>query len=580
MRFQVLALDYDGTITADGMVDPHVREAIGKARSRGITVVIVTGRRITHLRSDAGDLNFVDGIVAENGALILIPRTGEATLLAPAPLEGFAAELNRRGIPHVRGEVVIEFDAAVAADVLKVVRELQLPLVLAFNRGRLMALPQGVSKATGLWRLLATMRKSLHNTVAIGDAENDHELLRAAELGAAVQWGSPALIAAADDVVNGDGPEAVASYIDMLLESDRIPPARLGRRKLLLGTRSDDGTPVRLDIKGRNMLIVGDPRSGKSWVTGLLAEQLVMQRYCVCVIDPEGDYEGLEILPDVIVFGGDDPPPRARELTRALRHADVSIVVNLSKLPLDEKRLYVRELLEMLIVLRRRTGLPHRIVLDEAHYFLAEPLEKLIDLDLAGYTLVSYRASQLPATIVDASETLIVTRETDRSEVAKLFESHRLSGSIEEWTALLSSLRVDEAMLLWGADETEQTPARVRLPARRTYHVRHLQKYIDVPVAAYHAFVFTRAGKATGLKALTLQQLSQVLAGVDTEAIDSHLRRGDFSRWIADVYGDRVLAAQIAECEERYRLKSIIDVNDAMNAAIRSRYEDAEPNNA
>ncbi|MGZ4808900.1 MAG: HAD hydrolase family protein [Thermoanaerobaculia bacterium] len=575
MRFRVLALDYDGTITTDGTIDPRVRESIAKARARGMTVLIATGRRIPHLRSDCGDLTFVDGIVAENGAVIVIPSTGEATRLAEAPPEAFARELERRAIPCIRGEVIVELDADNAADVLRVIRNLQLPLVLAFNRGRVMVLPQGVSKATGLLRLLAIMRKSVHNTVAIGDAENDHELLRAAELGSAVQWGSAALIAAADDVVRGTGPAAVAAYVDHLLESDHIPPSLLGRRKLVLGTRSEAADElVRIDIKGRNMLIVGDPRSGKSWVTGLLAEQLVMQRYCVCVVDPEGDYEGLESLPDVIVFGGDEPPPRAREITRALRHSDVSMIVNLSKLALDEKRLYVRELLEMLAVLQRRTGLPHRIVLDEAHYFLDEPFENLIDLDLGGYTLVSYRVSQLPQRIVDEVETLIVTRHTDRNEVARLVDSRQLPGSVDEWTARLSGLRVDEVMLLPGV-EKETKPARVRLAKRRTYHVRHLQKYIDVPVAPHHAFVFTRLGEKTGLKALTLEQLSQVLASVETDAIDGHLRRGDFSRWVADVYGDRVLAGQIADCEERYRLESAIDVNDAINAAIRARYADS-----
>ena len=44
MRFTVLALDYDGTIAGNGVLDPVVRSAIADARERGITVCIVTGR--------------------------------------------------------------------------------------------------------------------------------------------------------------------------------------------------------------------------------------------------------------------------------------------------------------------------------------------------------------------------------------------------------------------------------------------------------------------------------------------------------------------------------------------------------
>src|SRR2546430_11434817 len=36
------------------------------------------------------------------------------------------------------------------------------------------------------------------------------------------------------------------------------------------------------------------PISGKSWIAGLLCEQLALQRYSLCVVDPEGDYRALE----------------------------------------------------------------------------------------------------------------------------------------------------------------------------------------------------------------------------------------------------------------------------------------------
>ena len=40
------------------------------------------------------------------------------------------------------------------------IRYLELPLVLLFNRGRLMVLPQAISKATGLREALRTLRLS------------------------------------------------------------------------------------------------------------------------------------------------------------------------------------------------------------------------------------------------------------------------------------------------------------------------------------------------------------------------------------------------------------------------------------
>jgi hydroxymethylpyrimidine pyrophosphatase-like HAD family hydrolase len=90
---------------------------------------------------------------------------------------------------------------------------LEVPYVLIFNRSRLMALPSGVNKASGFREALRTLRLSVHNTIAIGDAENDHDLLEACELGVAVAWGSHALQQKAGEILQGHGPAAVGQYI-------------------------------------------------------------------------------------------------------------------------------------------------------------------------------------------------------------------------------------------------------------------------------------------------------------------------------------------------------------------------------
>jgi hypothetical protein len=58
-------------------------------------------------------------------------------------------ELQRRQIPFVAGESVIEVDAQWAAPILEAIRSLEQPLILAFNRGSLMVLPQAIGKSTG-----------------------------------------------------------------------------------------------------------------------------------------------------------------------------------------------------------------------------------------------------------------------------------------------------------------------------------------------------------------------------------------------------------------------------------------------
>ena len=169
MKFCVLALDYDGTIAQNDVLDPDVRAAIGEARARGIAVVIVTGRNIADLRRVAGNLDFVDAVVAENGAVLSLTGGNTRLIGHPAPPK-FIHELPRRGIAFTQGECVVEADAGAAPQILDVIRSLELPLVLLFNRGRLMVLPQAISKGVGLREALTMLRLSPHNAMAIGDA--------------------------------------------------------------------------------------------------------------------------------------------------------------------------------------------------------------------------------------------------------------------------------------------------------------------------------------------------------------------------------------------------------------------------
>jgi HAD superfamily hydrolase (TIGR01484 family) len=70
MRLAALALDYDGTIAQGDQIDLSVREAIAYARNAGVIILLVTGRSLFEVRRVAGDLHFVDGVVAENGAVV------------------------------------------------------------------------------------------------------------------------------------------------------------------------------------------------------------------------------------------------------------------------------------------------------------------------------------------------------------------------------------------------------------------------------------------------------------------------------------------------------------------------------
>src|SRR5881394_3207782 len=187
MRYLALASDYDGTLAANGRVDPETLQSVRRLLDSGRKFILVTGRELPDLLNVFPEANLCHLIVAENGALIYNPHTRQEKLLGEAPPEKFVAELKRRGVQSLSaGRSIVAIWSLHEKTVLDVIRELGLELQVVFNKGAVMALPSGVNKGTGLHATLRQLCLSPHNTVDVGDAENDHALLNAYECSVAV----------------------------------------------------------------------------------------------------------------------------------------------------------------------------------------------------------------------------------------------------------------------------------------------------------------------------------------------------------------------------------------------------------
>jgi hypothetical protein len=227
----------------------------------------------------------------------------------------------------------------------------------------------------------------------------------------------------------------------------------------------------------------------------------------------------------------------------------------------------------MLASLRRSTGLPHRIVVDEAHYFLHEPdVRELVDFDLGAYTLITYRLSDLHSDIRKAIEVVIVKRTTDLHEVSALLAMAGEANAESEWLSIFGTLSLEQAVLLPGVEEAGGTLTRFKLSPRRTPHVRHRAKYMDLQLPESQGFVFTKNGQPMGTPARTLSEFVTSLRILPVSVLDGHARRGDFSQWIGGVFHDHVLASDVRKVEQRYRLGHTRHLYADLGESIRRRY--------
>src|SRR3989337_801534 len=199
MRYLALCTDYDGTIAHHGIVDEATIDALTRLRQSGRKLIMVTGREIGDLIAIFPRLDLFELVVAENGALLYRPQTREERPLGDAPLPEFVAALQARGVaPLSVGRTLVATFEPHEQTVLEVIRDLGLELQVIFNKGAVMVLPSGLNKASGLKAALMELNLSVHNTVGVGDAENDHAFLSICECSVAVANALPAVKERAD----------------------------------------------------------------------------------------------------------------------------------------------------------------------------------------------------------------------------------------------------------------------------------------------------------------------------------------------------------------------------------------------
>ena len=228
-RYVALATDYDGTLAANGLVDGDTVAALDRARKAGRKLLLVTGRELSDVQRIFSGLDRFDRVVAENGALVYQPATGQTHTLGDPPPPEFVRALRDQDVtPLAVGRVIVATREPHQAAVLATIKRLGLEREVIFNKGAVMILPTGVNKASGLRVALGELAVDPARLIAVGDAENDHSLLKAAGLAAAVANAVPALKERADWVASRERGAGVIELIDAWLSGqlDRLGTPR------------------------------------------------------------------------------------------------------------------------------------------------------------------------------------------------------------------------------------------------------------------------------------------------------------------------------------------------------------------
>jgi hydroxymethylpyrimidine pyrophosphatase-like HAD family hydrolase len=556
MRFTAVACDYDGTLASHDRVAAPTVGALERVRAAGLRLLLVTGRTFFELTRVCDRLDLFDAVVAENGGVLYFPAEGRICDMAVEPPPRLLAELDRRGVPYQVGRVVIGTTRDYEGDVRAALSASGVTLALVPNRAALMLLPVGVHKGTSVRDVIRMLGLSARDVLALGDAENDADLFDACGFSGCPGDAVEELKGRADWVFAGENGTAITGALARIVDGRLILPST-ERHRIRLGWAAPTAEPVVVPGRDVNVLIQGDPHSGKSWLAGALVERLVGERYATCVIDPEGDYHVLAALPGVTWL----PVQRAAEWSEVLaamrQDPSATVVADVSAADHADKVQLVATGLARLRAFRAERGFPHWVVLDEAHYWLhAEgvPAEIFRAAD-KGYCFVTHRASWLRAAVVESIDVFVLARTTRLEELAFLGAHMSAAG-----LGAAPTLPARQFLLApRGGDAVT-----FKAPPRLTSHVRHLGKYTERPLAPHHRFVFRLPGGTPVAMAATLGEFVAAVVSVDEAVLAQHAAQGDFSRWMVDVFDDRQLGGYLRKVEQRWTRGEIPDLRQAL----------------
>jgi hypothetical protein len=495
--------------------------------------------------------------------MIYRPENREERLLVDAPPARFVEELKRRGVERISvGRCIVATWQPHEKVVLETIRDLGLELQVIFNKGAVMVLPGGMNKAFGLKAALEELDISIHNTVGVGDAENDHAFLRICEFSAAVANALPAVKETADLVLKSERGAGVTELIREMLEDDLASRAHLLRRHEILLGKGKDGAELTLPPFGVSALVVGTSGGGKSTLTTGLIERLNAKHYGFCVIDPEGDYD---VLQDAAVLGSPDRAPSVDECMQLLAKPNQNVVINLVGLEFNDRPAFFMTLFARIRDLRAKTGRPHWLIVDEVHHVLPEdwePADLNLPQELDGVLMISVSPSAVSTTALQLVNTVIVIGE----KPAQMLREFADVNGRPVPASPMEKIPKGEA-LIWHKD-SKAPPLHFTIEPCKTERRRHIRKYAEGALPEERSFYFQGPDKKLNLRAQNLIVFTDLADGVDADTWLYHWQRGDVSGWLRRCIKDEDLTDQMLALE-----KQVPDDADASRKAVRELIE-------
>ncbi|MEA1945025.1 MAG: phosphoglycolate phosphatase [Euryarchaeota archaeon] len=216
-KIEAIACDYDRTLTDESLIlSKNAVTSLRNARKNGIKVFLASGRRLPFLVDTNERYDFVDAIIAENGAVIYDPANGTKIFLGEG-LEELRSAFVDADYVNVE-EVIVATTIDHLEDVKEIIRRNDLSVDIELNRNDVMIMPKGINKGIGIAKAAEINGICREHLACIGDAENDLRMFAVAGVRVAVANAVEDLKNEADIICNEPYGDGVKEFVESLMK--------------------------------------------------------------------------------------------------------------------------------------------------------------------------------------------------------------------------------------------------------------------------------------------------------------------------------------------------------------------------
>lgn len=541
MKILALACDFDETIAPRGRIATELLPEFDRARALGQKLILVTGRELDDIRRVCPELNRFDLVVAENGAVLFDPVTEKVELLADAPSPNLLEALKEREIPFSVGRVIVSTRQPHETRVLEAIKDLGLELHLIFNKGAVMVLPAGVSKAFGLKAALRRLEISRHNVAAIGDAENDHSLLECSAYGVAVANSVESLKAKADLVTGSPSSMGVLELIAMICNPKAsIHTASFDRHRIRLSSKVPEAG---FDPARGSILMLSKKGRERDAITYAVTQAISKAGYQLCLLNFSDGMPRVSSIGTTSV-GSATAAATSADLIAALVDPSRSVVVTVSRDSTPAVKTETEAIFKNLVEFCHLRGRPHFIIINEPEQALAHGINlgSLFEISHSTFVYITASPSQHDRPTTPRFNTVLATGTNGIDTYRQWCIDNE--GGVDSFPDIPAD---PFTTLIWTSGRSEPYVVQIDEP---TEQISTVKPSMDAPLEASRQFCFRGPQGAMSLTASTIRQFLEMGAGIDEDTWKYHFNKRDYSNWISRQLGLPDLASAVEKIEK------------------------------